>query len=339
MMRSPTKAVEKSNNPSLGKINSIRLTHNIFSKGQWRKARFLNHPTVNLEISVVKRDYNELGFKRPDINPTKITAMADTGAQSCLWSLDGCFAAGFTESDLIPVSIDLEAANKSPISIAGALLLRLTGTSPTGKNISCATMVYISKQARGFYLSLEAMMDLLIISRDFPSVGEADNQQEVHAPKQEHTNAGITAPLSHADEVCSCPKRTGAPVMPTELPFKCIPENNEKMEQWLLEYFAASTFNTCPHCPLPQMDGPPVEIHLKENAIPTAVHAPAPIPLHYQDQVYADLKRDEALGVIEKVPYGEPVTWCHRMIAREKPGGGGELRRVVAFKGLNDQCT
>ena len=24
--------------------------------------------------------------------------------------------------------------------------------------------------------------------------------------------------------------------------------------------------------------------------------------------------RDEALGVIERVPYGEPVNWCHRMV-------------------------
>ena len=42
------------------------------------------------------------------------------------------------------------------------------------------------------------------------------------------------------------------------------------------------------------------------------------VPLHWQQKVYDDLLRDEALGVIECVPYGEPVTWCHRMVINSK---------------------
>ena len=33
------------------------------------------------------------------------------------------------------------------------------------------------------------------------------------------------------------------------------------------------------------------------------------------------LLRDEALGVVERVPYGEPVTWCHRMVVTRKHDG------------------
>ena len=62
------------------------------------------------------------------------------------------------------------------------------------------------------------------------------------------------------------------------------------------------------------MDGPPVEIHLYEGAIPRTYHTAAPIPVHWREKVYNDLLRDEALGVIERVPYGEPATWCHRMV-------------------------
>ena len=47
-----------------------------------------------------------------------------------------------------------------------------------------------------------------------------------------------------------------------ELPFPCLPENSEKMKAWLLERYGASTFNTCPHRPLPCMEGPPIEIFL-----------------------------------------------------------------------------
>ena len=85
------------------------------------------------------------------------------------------------------------------------------------------------------------------------------------------------------------------------------------------------------------MTGPPVEIHLKDDALPKAVHKPAPVPVHWQDQVYKDLLRDEALGVVEKVPYGEPVTWCHRMVVTRKHNG--DPRRTVDLSPLNKHCN
>ena len=66
------------------------------------------------------------------------------------------------------------------------------------------------------------------------------------------------------------------------------------------------------------MEDPPVEIHVDPAAPPKACHTPAPVPLHWQQRVYDDLLRDEALGVIERVPYGEPTTWCHRMVITRK---------------------
>ena len=84
------------------------------------------------------------------------------------------------------------------------------------------------------------------------------------------------------------------------------------------------------------MSGPPVEIHLKTGAPPVAVHKAASIPIHWQDQVHSDLLRDEALGVIEKVPYGEPVQWCHRMVVTRKHDG--TPRRTVDLSPLNKHC-
>jgi len=84
------------------------------------------------------------------------------------------------------------------------------------------------------------------------------------------------------------------------------------------------------------MAGPPVEIHLRGDVHPKAVHTPAPIPIHWQEQVKADLVRDEALGVIEKVPYGEPVSWCHRMVVTRKHDG--TPRRTVDLSPLNKHC-
>ena len=60
------------------------------------------------------------------------------------------------------------------------------------------------------------------------------------------------------------------------------------------------------------------------------------IPLYWQEQVYADLVRDEALGVIERVPYGVTSTWCHRMVITRK--SDGSPRRTVDLSPLNKFC-
>ena len=322
----------------------VKLTHHIFKTGEWRKAQFLHHPKIDLTISVSASDYRDFGRDCPCIKPSKVSVMTDSGAQSCLWSMNGFLSAGFTKADLLPVSIELLAANKSPINIAGAIIVRLQGYhKDRGKKFSCASMVYVSEDANGFYLSCEAMIDLAIVPPNFPSVGAAasDYEQQLYGQKAtDHhraLNAGCSEPSSNPESPCTCPVRTVVPYRPKELPYACVPSNNDRMKEWLLQTFASSTFNTCPHRPLPCMTGPPVEIHLKDNASPKAVHKPAPVPVHWQDQVYKDLLRDEALGVVEKVPYGEPVTWCHRMVVTRKHNG--DPRRTVDLSPLNKHCN
>ena len=191
-------------------------------------------------------------------------------------------------------------------------------------------MVYISQQAQRFYLSLENMIELGIVPRDFPSIKPLSSIDQVG-----HATSTVDID-SIEEESCTCLPRTPVPEMPQELPFECVPENNDKMKEWILKHFASSTFNTCPHQTLEKIEGPPVEIHLKENVVPKAIHTPASIPIHWQDQVHKDLLRDEALGVIEKVPYGEPVTWCHRMVVTRKHDGSP--RRTVDLSPLNKHC-
>ncbi len=149
-------------------------------------------------------------------------------------------------------------------------------------------------------------------------------------------NSGCNAPGPSSEGPCSCPQRCPAPLPPTVLPFPCTAENNTRMKAWLLDRYASSTFNTCPHRALSCMEGPPIEIHVDPTAPPKACHTPSPVPLHWQQKVYDDLLRDEALGVIERVPYGEPVTWCHRMVITRKHDG--TPRRTVDLSPLNKYC-
>ena len=193
----------------------VKLTHHIFKTGEWRKAQFLHHPKIDLTISVSASDYRDFGRDCPRIKPSKVSVMTDSGAQSCLWSMNGFLSAGFTKADLLPVYIELLAANKSPINIAGAIIVRLQGYhKDRGKKFSCASMVYVSEDANGFYLSCEAMIDLAIVPPNFPSVGAAasDYEQQLYGQKAtDHyraLNAGCSEPSSNPESPCTCPVRT-----------------------------------------------------------------------------------------------------------------------------------
>ena len=77
-------------------VQQKSLRHHIFNKSEWRSRKITDHPRVPLEIL----------FKgHPAV---QVTAIADTGAQSDLWSLDGFLQAGFTMGDLSPVSLSSE---------------------------------------------------------------------------------------------------------------------------------------------------------------------------------------------------------------------------------------
>ena len=335
---------------SIGK--QVPLSHHIFSKGEWRRARLRDHPRVPITIALDKPRQSTIGSRHHATAPlADVSAIADTGAQSDLWALSDFLACGFSNDDLRPVRMSLSAANRSPISIEGAFFAKLTTKSPQGGESSCRSMVYVSSSVHDMYLSYESLLDLgLLADGGFqyirnvanPHDQRQDESQESETPRSQGTpiinatrsiNDGCDAATEPHNPSCSCPQRQAPPLRPSELPFPCTLENKERMKTWLLERYASSTFNTCPHRPLQCMDVPPVEIHMESTATPKACHTPASIPLHWQQRVHEDLLRDEALGVIERVPYGEPVTWCHRMVISRKHDGSP--RRTVDLSPLN----
>ena len=287
----------------------------------------------------------------PEHDPSRtvhVQGLADSGAQSDVWSLAEYLKSGLSEEDLRPVSLSLNAANTSPIHIDGAFFSKISGTTANGNVISHNAMIYVSRDVKGFYLSCSTMIELGMLSRDFPKPGCALPQVTQNTspdnPQVESTHSTAELRIIHGgcgaprDDGSSCdyPIRESVPPKPTNLPFECTPENVPRMKQFLLDYYAASTFTTCPHRPIPSMAGPPMEIHLSDNAKPYARRKAASIPIHFQDQVYKDLLRDEALGVIERVPYGETPLWCHPLVITRKHDGSP--RRTVDLSRLNKYC-
>jgi len=128
-------------------------------------------------------------------------------------------------------------------------------------------MVYVSSSVQDMYLSYESLLNLGLLSSDFPfhdsgaSPCDRCHPGQHDAPlKLPTTNAtrslndGCSIPTPQYGTACSCPQRQAPPPRPSELPFPCTPENNGRIKAWLLNRYASSTFNTCPDRPLPCKD-------------------------------------------------------------------------------------
>eukprot|EP00794_Sanderia_malayensis_P000859 gene859-151_t len=219
-----------------------KMEHHIFTKGGWRRARPRDHPRLPITISLDQP--TTIADKHHRIQVTT-TAIADTGAQSDLWSLDEYLSCGFLRDDLTPVKLSLAAANRSPISLEGAFFAKLSVTLRNGQTTSSRSMVYVSNSVRALYLSYETLLNLGLLSQNFPSSENTidsrtnDSSNEVHASPSinasRFVNNGCEKPKTSGSTSCSCPQRTAPPLRPPQLPFPCSPENNEKMKSWLLD--------------------------------------------------------------------------------------------------------
>ena len=108
--------------------------------------------------------------------------------------------------------------------------------------------------------------------------------------------------------------------------------NRDNLKNWLLGHYKSSTFNTCPHQPLPMMNTPPVAIMLRPDFKPVVHHISRQVALHHRNEVYKQLMQDVALGVIEPVPLGVEVTNCFQMVIMRK--SDGSPRRTVDYQGV-----
>ena len=93
----------------------------------------MSHPTLRLQVTTDESDYQQFGIPHPEIMPSFVTVVTDTGAQSCLWSLKDFYRCGFQDSDLLPVKRTMLTANQEEIDIRGAVFVRLSGHDSAGK--------------------------------------------------------------------------------------------------------------------------------------------------------------------------------------------------------------
>ncbi|KAK3752546.1 hypothetical protein QZH41_003484, partial [Actinostola sp. cb2023] len=323
-------------------VGAITLDHHLYNhlNDCWVRKTSQPQPFLTLTASIYPDDYTALGFKPISQQPQSIqlSAMADTGCQSCLTSMTVVRRLGLSKKDLIPVSTRMHAANNNGIEILGAIILRFSGKSKSNQIRETRQIVYVTDDADKLFLSRETCTALGLIPGNFPTMGETPQpSNSSDAAGQTHQPTQLNIPESAQHPPCDCPRRVTPPPKPTQPPFPTIVANRQRLQQWLLDYYKSSTFNTCEHQLLPLMDAVPMRLMVDPDAEPVAHHTPVPVPLHWQADVKAGLDHDISLGVLEPVPVGEPVTWCHRMVVCAKKNG--KPRRTVDFQALNRHAT
>ena len=311
-------------------VDAIILDHHVYDdlNKMWQRRSSDPQPYADISVQYIPSDATDLGVPSQIQQETPVVSysgMADTGCQSCLSGTTLLQSLGLSKRHLIPVKMRMTAANNKSINIVGALPLRISGVSPHGSAHVTRQVVYFTDDASRLFLSKQACITLGIISAKFPTIGES----------LVASNNPPTEPIPSRS--CQCPQRELPPPPPTMVPYPPTVENCSKIEKWLLDYYKSSTFNVCAHQTLPMMSGPPLRLMIDPTAKPHAVHKPIPIPVHWQNDVYAGLEQDCRLGVIEPVPVGTPVTWCHRMIVAAKKSG--KPRRTVDMQALNDHAV
>merc|ERR1712130_736069 len=334
-------------------VSDERLAHYICDQfGKWKRTPVSKHGMVELSVKPCDKFYHQHNLRVPTGRPkcSFIIGLVDTGTQMCVAGEDFLSQTGNTERDLYTPTLKARVANNQNLELLGVVSVILRGQSPGGLVKETGQLVYVARGLRGFFICKDATRALGIISLNFPKVAEFDNIEKV-APANEQVQVkhdgskgdGIPNPRSSLGTSarplpcrgeCGCPIRELPPEVPDAIPFPPVIENVSKLKEWILERYKSSSFNVCPHQPLPLVtSSPPMRLYMEESARPVAIHKAPPVPVHWEAQVKEAIDRDVALGVLEWVPPDNPTTWCSRMVTASKKDG--KPRRVVDLRALN----
>ena len=209
-----------------------------FTKG-WSRRRSKSQPYVRLQVKIQREDYNHFGFPLRVLQARSfVSAIADTDCQSCLAGHQDHQETWRLSTGPHPCQHQDASTKQRQHQHPGCPpILRLSGKDNEGEERSTRQMVYVTNNIGKLFLSREACVDLGIIPKTFPTIGETETNR-IGQPRQyhghPHTTTGMSVPQANK----------ASPPFPTSLPLPTIETNREKLQQYLLDHYASSTFNT-----------------------------------------------------------------------------------------------
>ena len=245
--------------------------------------------------------------------PKNIDSIPDTGAEVSVAGTQYLDILGIKKKHLSAPPHRLKHVGGGSINIVGSckLSFELMGR----KHIE---EVYFIEGITNIFLSITVCRKLQIVSETFPF------------PMAPATKT-VPAPEGAAPKATAPPSDVNIPNRPEKIPFEPTEDNIPALKQWLIDKFS-SVFHP-PGDTLPKMVCPEHHIYLKEDAVPHAVHSPIPSPHHWRKQVDDLLEKWVKKGILAKVPVGEPVDWCTRLVPVQKKDGSPRI--AADFQELN----
>ena len=128
-------------------------------------------------------------------------------------------------------SVTLRTADGRKLTVIGALPVEVSvpGTGKLSKQI-----LHIVKELTGLFLSKLCLSDLGSISPNFP-YPDGIPMNSISASGTDQACGAVLAE-------CGCPRRERAPDPPA-LPFPAVPENIEKLKNFIIKHYSTSTMN------------------------------------------------------------------------------------------------
>ena len=160
-------------NGPVADVNTIAVDHHLYDKlcDRWHKRASDPQPYVRVYFRAFEEDYRALGFApRKRVSAAELSAMADTGCQSCLMGIQMAERMGLNADDLIPVTMTMRAANEGWSAILGY--------RQPGHNARDTTNRIHHQHIRSY----RHVTGLGMISETFPTNGEVIASDDAAAP-------------------------------------------------------------------------------------------------------------------------------------------------------------
>ncbi len=225
-----------------------------------------------------------------------IDMLPDTGADANVMSLSDYTRLGRKRDFLRRPAETFTAYNGSPIPVLGWDTMTIQADKRSFKRT-----FYVTEEGHGSILCRRTAEDLGIVTLKHPT----------HPPQMDTRGTRAVRQVA-ADK-------------------KSPPKDREAFRSYILQEYA-DVFDD-EREELPPMKGHPVHIELTEDARPTQVNGPRPVPLPLRKAAKGLLDDLEQRGVIE--PVTEPTEWLHPVTFVPKKPGSDKLRLTVDLRKLN----
>ena len=110
-----------------------------------------------------------------------------------------------------------------------------------------------------------------------------------------------------------------------------LANKRDQFVQQFEDVFGGADAASKDHLMPPPMKGPPMQVHLKPEAVPSTCLVPRKVPYALEEATRAELAAMVDSGLIKRVT--QPTPWCSPFLVVLKPKGG--IRPVVDYKALN----